>query len=88
MDKIEDRLENIERLLLIANRNVFGVSEAALFLGLSQARVYHLTSAKEIPHYKKGKSVYFRRDELEEWMTEEKVRTEDEILRKAQARMY
>ena len=88
MDKIEDRLENIERLLLIANRNVFGVSEAAVFLGLSTARVYHLTAAKEIPHYKKGKSVYFRRDELEKWMTAEKVHTDDEILRMATARMY
>ena len=38
-----------------------------------------MTSKKRIPHYKQGGRVYFKKDELVEWMTERKVKTESEI---------
>ncbi|MCQ2299670.1 MAG: helix-turn-helix domain-containing protein [Bacteroidales bacterium] len=84
MEDIKTNLERIEFLLLIANKSVFDISEAARFLGLSEARLYHLTASKEIPHYKKGKAVYFKKAELEGWMTEKRVLTNDEIMEKAQ----
>lgn len=54
-----------------------------MFLGISKSRVYHLTSSREIPHYKQGKSVYFKKSELEEWMTSDKVRTDAEVRAEA-----
>ena len=82
-ENIEQRLARIEFLLTISTKSVFDISEAAQFLGLSEVRVYHLTAAKEIPHYKKGRSVYFKKSELEEWLTQSRVITEAELRSKA-----
>lgn len=49
---VEERLERIERLLLLGSKEVLNTSEIALLLGISESRVRHLTSAKKIPHYK------------------------------------
>lgn len=51
---VEERLERIERLLLLGSKEVLNTSEIALLLGISESRVRHLTSAKKIPHYKQG----------------------------------
>ena len=82
-ENIEQRLARIEFLLTISTKSVFDVSEAAQFLGLSEARVYHLTAANGIPHYKKGRSVYFKKSELEEWLLESRVMSESELRSKA-----
>lgn len=84
MNSLESRLENIEFLLTISNKSVFDISEAARFLGLSTSRLYHLVADKDIPHYKKGKAIYFKKDELEDWMTETRVKSNREILGKAE----
>lgn len=42
--------------------------------------MYHLLSNNEIPHYKpRGKNVYFKRTELEDWMLRGRVKTWHEI---------
>lgn len=82
---VEERLERIELLLAVSMKEIFDVHEAAAFIGVSESRLYHLTSAKEIPHYKKGNSTFFRKSELEEWMTDNssRVSTRKELNRKA-----
>ena len=62
---VEERLERIERLLLLGSKEVLNTSEIALLLGISESRVRHLTSAKKIPHYKQGNKIYFRKKEIE-----------------------
>ncbi len=76
---IEQRLANIERLLLTSSKSVFDMSEAAQFLGISKDRLYHLTQEKRVPYYKQGNANYFKKDELERWMTETKVPTVREV---------
>lgn len=58
---------------------IFNVREAAAFLKLKVATLYEKTSAKSIPHVKKGNKLYFHRSELEQWLKEGKVKTADEI---------
>ena len=65
-----EKLDRIERLSLIAAKPVLLVDEAAIFTGFSVQHLYRLTSAKQIPHYKKDRKLYFKKSELEEWMTE------------------
>lgn len=79
----EERLERIEKLLLIGSKQVLNVSECAMMLGISESRVRHLTSDKELPYYKQGKSVFFKKSEIEEWMLRDKVASNDEINRQA-----
>ena len=76
---IEQRLANIERLLLTSSKTVFDMDETAQFLGISKDRLYHLTQEKRIPYYKQGNANYFKKDELERWMTETKVPTAKEV---------
>ena len=39
---VEERLERIERLLLLGSKEVLNTSEIALLLGISESRVRHL----------------------------------------------
>ena len=38
-----------------------------------------LTSEQKIPHYKKCRKLYFRKDDLEAWLLENRVNTNAEI---------
>lgn len=76
---VEERLERIERLLLLGSKEVLNTSEIALLLGISESRVRHLTNAKKIPYYKQGNKVYFRKKEIEAWQLQSRVPTDDEI---------
>ncbi|MDR0436987.1 MAG: helix-turn-helix domain-containing protein [Bacteroidales bacterium] len=42
--------------------------EAAKIIGKAKQTVYGLVSKKAIPHYKQGKQLYFRSDELTAWI--------------------
>lgn len=79
MEELLERLKRIEMFTLIGAKDVFTVKEAAIYLGVSADRVYHLVSAKEIPCYKKNaKSVYFKKSELEDWMLQNRQMSNDE----------
>lgn len=80
-----EKLDRIERLSLIAAKPVLLVEEAAIFTGFSVQHLYRMTSAKQIPHYKKDRKLYFKKSELEEWMLETRILTNDEIDAQAQA---
>lgn len=50
-------------------RPILTMQEAAMFTGLSKNTLYKLIQADKIKHYRpNGKLVYFRRDELEQWL--------------------
>jgi excisionase family DNA binding protein len=83
MKEIIERMERLERLLLIAGKAVLTTEETALFLGISRGHLLHMTAAREVPHYRKGNKCYFRKSELEAWMTESKIETEKEIQAEA-----
>jgi excisionase family DNA binding protein len=62
----------------LATKNILTLNEAATFLGISIGYLYRLTSRKAIPFYKpNGKLVYFKRKELEEWITSNNKVEED-----------
>ncbi|WP_418176970.1 helix-turn-helix domain-containing protein [Alistipes putredinis] len=76
---VEERLERIERLLLISSKEALNTSEVALLLDISESRVRHLTCAKKIPHYKQGNKIYFKKKEIEAWQLQSRIQTNDEI---------
>lgn len=83
---IEQRLERIERILVIGAKEALTAAEAALFIGISESRVRHLASEKELPYYKQGKNTYFRKSEIERWMLKERVQPNSEF--RAEATTY
>lgn len=48
---------------------ILTMREAVMFTGMSKHTLYKLIQADKIKHYRpNGKLVYFRRDELEQWL--------------------
>ena len=78
-----DKLNRIEQLTLLSAKNILNVEDVCALTGLSKSRIYALCSTKEIPHYKQGQ-LYFKRSELEAWMTANRQPTRAEIQSQAQ----
>lgn len=83
VQEINNRLDRIEQLTIIGSKTVLDLTEAATFTGYSESHLYNLTSKRQIPHYKKNRKLYFKKQELEEWMLEREVKTDKEIRSKA-----
>lgn len=88
-EKLMETLEAIRKNTLLASKNVLTLEEACLVTGLSKARIYTLTSNKQIPHYKlNGRKLYFNKAELERWLLSCRVDTTNEADGSAALRDY
>lgn len=86
MTKLADM---VARKILAATKEVLSTDDAELYTGLSKSRLYKLTMRKELPYYKPGgKLVYFKRSELDAWLTANRVSTQAEIISAAQRYCY
>lgn len=67
-----ERLAKLEQKVY-QTKNVLTFEEACEYIGVSESLLYKLTAAKEVPHYKpRGKMLYFRREEIDEWLLHNK----------------
>ena len=54
----------------LTSKNVLNFEETCEYTGFRASYLYKLTSTGKIPHYKPyGKMIFFRREELEEFLT-------------------
>lgn len=83
MDDIKRQLDRIEQYAGIASKEVLTLEETMIYTGCARTTLYRLTSAKEIPHYKLGQALRFKKSELDEWLTRTRVATAKEIESKA-----
>lgn len=58
---------------------MLSIKEASQLLKVSVPTIYHYTSARLIPFFKRGKRLYFSKQALMEWVKEGKVKTVSEI---------
>ena len=86
-EKIFEKLENIERMLVEQNllkKEDLNFSEASVYLEVSHSHLYKLTSSGALPAYKpNGKKLYFNRKELDTWLLSNKQVTSTEIEEQA-----
>lgn len=92
---INERLDRIEKLLqnIYATKDtknvgviipeIMNVKEVATYLSVTPSAIYKYTSSKEIPHSKRGKRLYFNREEINAWVLENKQLTNNDIERMA-----
>jgi len=80
-EKVLTELEEIKRLTLLGVKSVLTMSDCALLTGLSKSHLYKLVCYKKIPHYKSdgGKLTRFDKSEVEDWMRQNRVKTNDEV---------
>ena len=84
LDSIEALLEKLQSDKVAANseeEKFLNPQEAADFLRDALATLFGRTSKNEIPFYKRGKKLYFKKSELIEWIEAGKCRTMDELIR-------
>lgn len=74
-----EKFTNLLQLKIITTKNILSFAEAVLYLDMSESHIYKLTAKRKIPHYKQGKLIYFLREDLEAWLTANRVRTSDEL---------
>jgi excisionase family DNA binding protein len=87
-DEVLSRIEGLISHTQLSHKKALTLKEAATYSGRSISNLYKLTSSSEIPHYKpEGKYIYFDREELENWMLRNPVRTAAEIEAEAITRV-
>ena len=60
------------------------VEETSRYLQVHKSMIYRLTSNKEITYYKpNGKTIFIRRADLEEWISQTPILSNDEMKRRA-----
>ena len=89
LQKLEIIEKSIEELKsnFIENNNIsseiFDVKELADYIKLTVPTVYGLVHKNKIPFYKKGKKLYFKKDEINEWLSEGRNRSKSELNKMA-----
>ncbi len=77
------KLRRLEGLLKANTEVALSISKAVKYTGLSKSHLYKLTSTQAIPHYKPhGKLIFFRKSELDKYLFNNKISTQDELDRK------
>lgn len=76
---VEARLERIERLVMIGSKEVLDTREVAMLLNISESRIRHLACERNIPHYRQGVKLYFKKKEIEQWQTQTRIPTNEEM---------
>lgn len=75
MQKNGEMLDNLQKLLSSsASKNVMTVADVARYLDITEYTIYKMTRNGKIPFKKleNGKRVYFLRDEIDEWIKQQK----------------
>jgi len=65
---------------MIISKNILTVDEEINYKEISQKQIYKLTSTRAIPHYKpSGRKLFFKKDEIDKWITQGRVKTQTEL---------
>ena len=84
LDRIERAIENLKTANPIQVNNApMNVKEVSKYLNISVSAIYKRTSTCEIPHYKSGKRLYFKKEDIDEWIYANKVKTNQDIENEA-----
>ena len=80
-EAINQRLSTIESLLSDihglnktdnSGNEILSIQQAMELTHLAKQTIYGLVSSKRIPFFKKGKKLYFKKDEVLEWLESER----------------
>jgi excisionase family DNA binding protein len=96
VEQIYNKLLGLEALLLTMSgdlrakpeaKDILAIKEAAELLNLSVSSIYVLVHKKVIPVCKRGKRLYFSKDDLLRWIKEGRKKTAKEIDAEAESHL-
>lgn len=83
MELIQNEIKGLKEQILAKNiqlKTILNVEETTSYLNISKSCIYKMTSNREIPFYKpKGKLLYFKRSELDEWVFKARIAPDSEL---------
>ena len=86
LNSIENMIKSLKQIDPVVSspmNEILNVDQAVAYLGLAKATLYQMTSGRLIPHSKVGKKIIFRRNELYDWISSHRVKTNTEIEQEA-----
>lgn len=78
--------EQSNRRTEIFKKNVWNIDELAIYLRLSADRCSRLAKDRAFPSYKQNGRYYFKREEIEAWLTTNRISSVDETNSEAALR--
>ena len=83
IDSIFEQLESLKRILVEKEKPFLSMEEASTYMGLPKNTLYQYTSKNLLPYYKTGKRVYFKIEDLNQFILNKQNRfaSIDEISR-------
>lgn len=83
LDKLTEIANKLDEQNIL-QKTVLNLNEASKYLNISESHLYKLTSTRQIPHFcPQGKKLYFRREELDDWLQRNRQSSSDEIEQRA-----
>lgn len=84
LDRIEKAIEDLTlRNIPIVEKISMGSCEVAKYLHLSVPTIYGLCHRNKIPYYKVGKRLFFKKEEIDDWINSGRRISKPEIIAKA-----
>jgi excisionase family DNA binding protein len=84
LDRIEKTIEQLSANGPLANINdPMDVKDLSAYLKISASTIYKFTSTRSIPYYKNGKRLFFKREEINDWIFTTKINSSYEIEKEA-----
>lgn len=86
LDGIKADTEQSNRRNEILKKNVWNINELAVYMQLSTDRCLRLAKERAFPSYKQNGRYYFKREEIESWLTSKRTPSVDETISEAALR--
>ncbi len=84
LTRIEERQVATQEAILKLSKDVWTYDDLASFTGYSKSYLQTLVSQGELPYYKPTrKKVFFKRSEIEDWLLQNRVCSNQELEEKA-----
>lgn len=78
------KMDELASITALSTKKVLRVKDLCLLTGFKPAQIYRLTCYNQIPHYNlNGKTLFFDRDEIDKWLKNNKIATNEEIRERA-----
>jgi excisionase family DNA binding protein len=68
-----------DQIALIPVKLLWNLEEICIYTGFSKSTIYKHTMNGTIPYYKRGRMLFFKREEIEKWLMECRGMVLDEV---------
>lgn len=88
LDMLFEEVRSLREAVDRGEKEFLNIEDMAKLTGFSKSYIYKLTSRKKIPFYRPaGGKIFFRRDEIKDWINQSRICSESEIASRSASLM-